>query len=280
GYTPGEDGTPYQHTDKADEASGVHCQLLNPIEETHIPRYLNDARFCLQEKFDGHRMLIRKQGVVIEAINRKGLIIGVPCGLLEDIATIPGDIILDGESIGDDYFAFDVLEFKGADMRSFPYRDRLCILNRLKLTRFHYLHVVETAIDAASKAKFLSHFHKSKREGVVFKNLDAHYVAGRPASGGDQLKYKFYATASFLVDRIHPEKRSVSLKLLSGENSIPVGSVTIPPNKPIPSEGSIVEVRYLYAYPNGSIYQPVFLHQRNDIPVDACQHNQLKFKAA
>ncbi|MEO6848018.1 MAG: WGR domain-containing protein, partial [Chthoniobacterales bacterium] len=42
GYTPGEDGTPYQHTDKADEASGVHCQLLNPIEETHIPRYLND----------------------------------------------------------------------------------------------------------------------------------------------------------------------------------------------------------------------------------------------
>ncbi|MEO6847643.1 MAG: WGR domain-containing protein, partial [Chthoniobacterales bacterium] len=55
GYTPGEDGTPYQHTDTADEASGVHCQLLNPIEETHIPRYLNDARFCLQEKFDGHR---------------------------------------------------------------------------------------------------------------------------------------------------------------------------------------------------------------------------------
>jgi len=28
-YTPGEDGTPYQHTDKT--STGIHCQLLNPI---------------------------------------------------------------------------------------------------------------------------------------------------------------------------------------------------------------------------------------------------------
>lgn len=276
GYTIGESGTPYQHTEK--ESSGIQCQLLNPIEETEIPRYLNDPAFCLQEKFDGRRMLIRKQGVVIEAINRKGIIVGVPLRLVQEIARFKGDVLLDGECIGDRYVVFDVLQFMDTDVHPLPYRKRLSLLEQI--VGFREIQIVETAIGSASKASRLVCLHKEGKEGIVFKKLDAPYSAGRPASGGDQLKYKFYATASFLVDRIHPEKRSVSLKLLNGTNPVSVGNVTIPPNKQIPDEGSIVEVRYLYAYRNGSIYQPVFLHERNDIPADACQHNQLKFKAA
>ena len=32
GYTPGENGTPYQHSDKADRVTGILPQLLNPID--------------------------------------------------------------------------------------------------------------------------------------------------------------------------------------------------------------------------------------------------------
>ena len=90
GYTPGEDGTPYQHTDKADQVSGIHCQLLNPIEEEAVARYIDDPAFCAQEKFDGRRTLVRKDGAAIEGINRKGLITGLPSPVVGEVRDIPG----------------------------------------------------------------------------------------------------------------------------------------------------------------------------------------------
>jgi bifunctional non-homologous end joining protein LigD len=59
-----------------------------------------------------------------------------------------------------------------------------------------------------------------------------------------------------------------------------VGNVTIPPSKPIPRAGSVVEIRYLYAYREGGLFQPVYLGVRDDIPADACTLGQLKLKAA
>jgi hypothetical protein len=50
-----------------------------------------------------------------------------------------------------------------------------------------------------------------------------------------------------------------------------VGSVTIPPSHTVPAAGSIVEVRYLYAYEGGSLYQPVYLGIRDDIDAGAAR---------
>jgi bifunctional non-homologous end joining protein LigD len=82
------------------------------------------------------------------------------------------------------------------------------------------------------------------------------------------------------VAAVNGNKRSVSLSLFDGEHPVGVGSVTIPPNQPIPPAGEIVEVRYLYAYPGGCLYQPVFLGVRDDIAAEFCTLNQLKFKPA
>src|SRR6266481_774262 len=43
GYTPGQDATPYQHTDKKKRVAGIMCQLLNPIEESEATRLINDT---------------------------------------------------------------------------------------------------------------------------------------------------------------------------------------------------------------------------------------------
>src|SRR5207344_787299 len=111
-------------------------------------------------------------------------------------------------------------------------------------------------------------FHQLKArnaEGVVFKHTDAPYIAGRPASGGTQLKYKFCETASFIIGKVNA-KRSVALSLLDGAKSKPAGNVTIPANHDIPPQGAVVEVRYLYAFPeSGAVYQPVYLGVRDDI---------------
>src|SRR5437762_9940453 len=74
GYTPGEDGTPYQHTDKEQQVSGIRPQLLNPIEEEEVNRLIKDSKWCMQEKKDGKRVLLKKEGSTVTGINRKGLV--------------------------------------------------------------------------------------------------------------------------------------------------------------------------------------------------------------
>jgi len=59
------------------------------------------------------------------------------------------------------------------------------------------------------------------------------------------------------------------------------GNVSIPPNHAVPEPGSVVGVRYLYAFPDsGALCQPVFLGPRDDIAPEECTIDQLKYKAA
>ena len=131
--------------------------------------------------------------------------------------------------------------------------------------------------DSIDKASWLHTLKQQKAEGVVFKLWNAPYTPGRPNSGGSQLKYKFVATLSAVVAKVN-QQRSVALRLLNHEGWQPVGNVTIPPNHPVPSVGAVVEVRYLYAVPDGSLYQPVYLGGRNDVEPHECVVSQLKFK--
>jgi len=278
GYTPGEDGTPYQHTDKADQVSGILPQLLNPIEADQVQRYIDDPAFCAQEKFDGRRVLVRKEGPVLEGINRKGLITGIPSPVAGEVRDIPGDVVLDGESIGDVLFVFDLLLLHGADIRCQPYRDRLFALSQVISAEFGFLKLADTAFDLLDKVALLEKLTRENREGIVFKRISAAYVAGRPASGGDNLKRKFYETASFIVGKVNG-KRSVSLKLLKGKAFVDAGNVTIPPNRQVPLPATVIEVRYLYAFrESGIIYQPVYLGERTDINPGNCLVSQLKYK--
>ena len=59
GYTEGEAGTRYQHSDQ--QSSGVLPQLLNSIDEEQVLRLIQDDNWCMQEKQDGRRLLIRKR---------------------------------------------------------------------------------------------------------------------------------------------------------------------------------------------------------------------------
>ena len=42
GYTPGEDGTPYQHTNGPKQASGILPQLLNAVDEDEAKALVAD----------------------------------------------------------------------------------------------------------------------------------------------------------------------------------------------------------------------------------------------
>lgn len=278
GYSPGEDGTPYQHTDKAKQVSGLLPQLLNVVDDREVAGLIANPAWCVQEKFDGRRMLLRKIGETVEAINKLGLIVGLASPIAEAAVALPGDFVLDGEVIGDRLWVFDILGVGGAELGAKSYRDRYAALTGLVGSE-GVIVAVPCWTGAADKADNLDALKSRNAEGVVFKHLDAAYAPGRPASGGTQRKYKFVATLSAVVEKVNA-KRSVAVSLLDGEEWTPVGNVTVPANQTVPLPGEVVEVRYLYAIPGGALFQPTLLGVRDDIETQECVVAQLKFKAS
>ncbi|MCW8129363.1 MAG: WGR domain-containing protein [Planctomycetota bacterium] len=278
GYSEGPDGTPCSGTEKAEQDSGLRPQLLNPITEEEAERYLRDDAYWLQEKMDGRRTLVRKVGDEVTGINRRGLTVGLPESIVQAAQALRSDCVIDGEAVGDRLHAFDCLRRGNSPLEKLAYRDRWRILLELVGGRRGAIEVLPTAAETGDKRDLLRFLCERKAEGVVLKNRNAPYTPGRPASGGPQVKLKFYATASCIVAPSRNGKRSVGLEVLDGLKLVSVGNVTIPPNAAIPQQGQVLEVRYLYAYNGGSLYQPVYLGRRTDILTAECKLSQLKFR--
>jgi bifunctional non-homologous end joining protein LigD len=279
GYTPGEDGTPYQQTDKAERSTGILPQLLNPIDESEVDRLIEDDAWWAQEKFDGKRVLIRKEDGKVFGMNRKGLTIDLPVPIAQAMQTLDARrCLLDGEAVGDVFIAFDLLREATLELASRPYHDRYAhLVDLVDSVPSDSIRYAETAKTRPQKLAMLNLLRKERKEGIVFKRHNASYVSGRRAGG--QLKLKFTATASCIVAGTNGSRRSVKLELLDGRQRIGIGNVTIPANQLIPAVNQIVKVRYLYAYPGGSLYQPVYLGKRDDIEPAACNIRQLKLKS-
>lgn len=282
GYIPRADGPDYAYTDTDMQATGVQCQLLNFIEEGQVAQLIQDDEWWAQEKYDGKRMLLHKAEPTMDpaansvtAINRRGLSVGAPDVILTDARGLDQAYLIDGEVVGETYFAFDLLALGNTDLCAAPYGQRLSQLAQLGLQ--NSLVIGATARSTAEKQQLFAALQSAGTEGIVFKQHNSPYTAGRPNSGGTQVKFKFYATASVIVTKIN-EARSVAVAVLDDETQVGVGNVTIPPNKAVPAVNAIVEVRYLYAYKDGSLYQPTYLGVRDDLQVTDCASTQLKFK--
>ncbi|GAA4110905.1 hypothetical protein GCM10022393_08260 [Aquimarina addita] len=273
GYVPDENSTKYVYAEDQVH-SGIYCQLLNPVDKSYIQGCITEDSWWAQEKKDGRRMLIRKTKE-ITAINRRGLTIGAPESILNAAKLIEQQFIVDGEAVGEILYVFDLLFWNGEDIRERSYKERLNLL--LAVGFRDAIKVIKTTKNSKEKEELYQQLMKTDSEGVVFKKHRAVYTAGRPNSGGTQIKFKFYDTASVIVSKVN-DKRSVAMIVYDGSKEIAIGNVTISSNKEIPETGAIIEVRYLYAYKGGSLYQPTFLHLRTDIEKKECTIDQLKYK--
>lgn len=280
GYTPDAGGAAYHGTELAGRVSGAAVQLLNAVEEGAVTGLLASDEHVAQEKHDGERRLVEKRGGQAQGINRRGLYVGLAASVKTAIEALPvASCLVDGEAVGEELHAFDLLELDGEDVRERPYRERLALLSALLGGSVGGVKVVATAYCADTKRALFEAVKASGGEGVVFKERGAAHQHGRPNSGGVALKFKFVETCSALVTGVHPSKRSIALALLDEDGrDVPVGNVTVPPNQSIPATGSVVEVRYLYGRRGGSLYQPVLLGERSDIPAEDCVLDQVKYK--
>ena len=267
--------------DNAGRDTGLRPQLPNAVTDKEAAACLRSDKWCAQEKYDGRRMLVRKAGDgTLTAANRKGLAIACPEPVAAVLASVRGPFTVDGELVGDRYWAFDLLESPAGDLRLSVYGERLTALEHvLGPVSGAAVEVAPTVFGASAKTAFVAGLRNAGKEGAVFKDLGACWTEGKTASAGPSLKLKFWETCSCVVLRVNAGKRSVELGL-GGRG---VGSVTIPPNHEVPAPGQVVEVRYLYvAAVGGSLYQPVYLGVRDDIDAEECtaEAQNLKYKAA
>lgn len=253
------------------------CVLLNSIEENKVEKYLNDDDWLAQSKYDGVRFMLHKNEEKVTSYNRRGLYANIPVTIWSDVQKCK-NFLLDGELIGENYYVFDILQYEDKDLTDLPLLGRLSFLESFKSISEN-IKIAKSYLNKEEKNKFFEESKNKNEEGIVFKKKDAKYYVGRPASGGNYLKHKFYATCSCFVTEINEGKRSVSVGLLHGKKLVGAGKVTIPVNHEVPEVGSIVEVRYLYAYKqSGNLYQPTYLGLREDILDTDCQTTQLKYK--
>jgi len=262
-------------------------QLLNAIDEAEALVKLRSSQWMVQQKHDGVRHMLLQKGGIQTAINKRGVQVTPEPKVIAMLSRCQYDFLVDGELVGEKYFIFDLLELNKIDLRPMPYESRYGILKSLmegKMPGYAKLAsesrvLVESPIHGSThKENYIQTLKAAGAEGLVFKKASSVYQSGRPSSGGDHLKFKFVATASFIVTAQNTA-RSVAVALLDAQGvEVPVGNCTIPANKAVPPVGALVEIQYLYAFRGGSIYQPVYLTQRDDITREECVLTQLKYK--
>jgi bifunctional non-homologous end joining protein LigD len=284
GYTEAESGERYAGTDLEGQSTGLRPQLLNAIDDAELLYMLSNGRYGMQEKMDGERVMVRV-GIdgTITASNRRGLVRGLPESMAAELQRVlPADTIVDGELIGNVYWIFDVLRMSGVDLQSTPYRQRYLAYSvwtgqTIKPVLSLDPVTCDTSMIAFARKTQIGALRKRQAEGVVFKELDAMYRADRPNTGGPALKYKFTESCTCIVTKVKEGKRSVAIALLDEHGAeVEVGNVTVPPNQEVPVPGTLIEVRYLYRYEAGSLFQPVLLSCRNDVGRDECTLAQVK----
>lgn len=249
----------------------IFPQLLNPISEEEATIYIENKEWLAQEKLDGKRIIIKVDEGEVYATNRRGVSCAIPQKVEEALSKMV-NAILDGELVNGKYIIFDGLELYRDNLKNLGVENRFNTITKAVKERILLANpeapigIVECAI--SSKEKQALYDSLKTKEGVVFKLKNSPYTAGRPASGGSQLKCKFWSSATVQVLNIN-DKRSVEVGIASSKPGLlSIGNVSVPPNYELPKIGDLVEVKYLYYFPGGSLFQPQYLGIRDDAEVD------------
>lgn len=216
----------------------------------------------------------------VKVANKKGKQISYPKSFSDGLDKLD-DLQLDGEAIGDAYHVFDLLEFDGKDLRGKGYWDRYHQLLKAEGLFGTRTKIVPLAIGYEAKRALYDKLVAGKKEGVVFKRLDAVHKVGK---GHFQIvKFKFYSTASVIVVA-HNAKNSIAVGLLGADGKlVDMGNVTtIGHDRGKMPVSSIHEIRYLYVQGKGGhFYQPTYLGPRSDVDREECtfELQRIKYKA-
>lgn len=216
-------------------------------ETTDAEPLICDADLVCEEKIDGMRLQIIKTGNVVSGWTRNGVEWTVPHAVRAQCFEYENDFHVDGELVGEYFFAFDVISWRGTEAASRPMVERRAILRALPFQ------TVRQATTEATKRALVDSVRAEGGEGVVFKPRGA-YSDGR-AYG---IKVKFYLTEQVRVE---------SIDIARGVAATKMGNVSFPLNCQWPKAGEMIEVRFDRLSAKGKMVRPVFQRVRADLAV-------------
>lgn len=260
---------------------GHAAQLLEPIEDDELEKFLADEAMLAQQKIDGMRVLTTIGDELI-VTNRDGqLTTKVDMRKLEGLEYLPHGTIVDGELLEDGYWLFDILQWGEEDVRGRGYLERWELLyEEAEPALSGDIRIVPIAKGKKMKRDLYNRLRDAGAEGIVFKRKDAPYTAGR---GVTQRKHKFVKSCDVVV--LENAGNAYLMAVYDGKKLFEVGKVfagtTNASRKALDAalgrgEKPICEVRYLYASDDHQLYQPVFVRTRDDKPAKQCVRDQLR----
>lgn len=263
--------------------------LCGPLQDrSELEFYLLNDRYVLEEKFNGTRKEVLKAGNALTITNKWGQPTGK--GMLPatqaEFLKVPFDFTVDTEDepVGGGCVVLDILSLRGKPLDQLVRKDRRPLLESFYKEAGFDPQVVRLATEAVgqkAKRAFLKRIADAGGEGVIVKDNAAAYVGGE-AGRKHQWKFKFQATASFIVDQVRiGGKRNIGLAVLDGVTRVHCGKCAIPVNKSLGeiSVNDVVECRYLYAeVGSNKLNQPFYLGKRDDVAPQECKLSQLKYK--
>jgi bifunctional non-homologous end joining protein LigD len=267
-------------------AVGRVAQLLNAIDEGELRELLDDDDVVAQQKIDGVRVLVTV-GDALVATNRAGQATSAADGVVAGLAHLPPGTIVDGEVVagpgGPTYWLFDVLHIGDEDVSRLGYEERyMRLAGDLEPGLFGPVAVLPVATGRRAKRALADSLRAARAEGIVFKRRDAPYTAGRPASGGTQLKHKFVKRADIVI--VENAGNAYRMAVHDGAALFDVGKVFAGTTNELrraldellaAGAAPVAEVAYLYATDDDQLYQPVFVRLRDDKTAADCRREQL-----
>jgi bifunctional non-homologous end joining protein LigD len=169
------------------------------------------------------------------------------------------DCALDGELVGNVYFAFDVIEADGEDLRRQPLRERKAALLALQPLFPDWLQLIPTARPGQSGGEYLQGVLRDGGEGCVVKNLNAPYGCG-------WYKAKRLETFDALVAELDHARGSIRLTLAGGD----CGWLPCRAAFDRIRLGDVVEVAAVGRHASGKLREARFIKVRTDKPAAEC----------
>lgn len=265
-----------------------------PTTEKSVRAVIDDESICIQQKLDGHRILVAvtpDDEVLVQ--NREGIAYKQSVSHIEHdlkaLATVfRGNdryIALDGELMPSGLYVFDcpLMKIKATSVQrisSFDARENAYrfVLGALTLDS---IHPVPTARTQHEKMLLLSHLLDIDAEGFVTKRKQSTYhdsafrTKNLQHKGSYGVKFKFTHDVDTIVMRQRGEKDSVAVGLLDVESkkvkeigacsTIGKGELHV---------GDVVKVKYLYVGADGRLVQPRIIEKRTDKKATECTTSQ------
>lgn len=255
----------------------LQAELLTEVSIQHAAKLIENSNFGAQEKHNGKRRVVIRNGGDVYCFNREGEKRNLPAKLVAAILRLSHDqFVLDGELCGTvispKFYIFDILMLEGTAFAHHPYSFREKTYTREFTNLSPLLIPVVTKWSKKDKLTLVEELYNTQAEGVVFKNKKATYKQGRSEQ---HFKLKFWKNCDCVVIGPSPDGHdSVEIGVYDRNHLHRVSGVSLIGRTSVKA-GDVVEVKYLYATGDRHIVQPVMVGKRDDKKAKDCTIDQL-----